>query len=127
MANSKIEKILKIKDLINSKIVKVESKYIDQENALRRQLDEIDELKQKEIDEELGNMTEILKSLEKNIMDDVLKAGESIKSKRVNVSFYKGRETFDSKKLNDLAKDFPKILECKKIGKPTARITYKEA
>ena len=105
---------------------------------LRIQKDEViqsvipDDVKQKieEIEDEYADKfddaQERLKNLESVIKSAVLSIGESVDSDKHNFVFQKGRTTWKTKVLDDLAVDNPEILQARKQGKPFIQIKLKK-
>jgi hypothetical protein len=60
--------------------------------------------------------------LEKEIKDEVLAAGETIKGARLMAVWSKGRTSWDTKKLEGLAMAIPQVLEAKTEGDPSVSI-----
>ena len=78
--------------------------------------------KQQQFDYENSDLIYQIQDLEKLVKNEVWKKGETVKTDKITVSYSKGRETWDSKKLNDLAEFYPIIAECKKVGEPSVSV-----
>ncbi len=83
----------------------------------------------KEIEEEFDTTLEIIQDEITEIKDvlkgQVIQHGESVKidlgTGTASAVFVKGRETWDTKRLNGYAVAHPEILVLKKVGDPTVR------
>lgn len=78
--------------------------------------------KQQQFDYENADLIYQINDLEKAVKIDVYRKGETVKTDKITVSYSKGRETWDTKKLTGLSKHYPEILECKRIGEPSVSI-----
>lgn len=70
--------------------------------------------KQHQFDYENSDLIYEIKSLEEIVKTEVYRRGETVKTDKITVSYSKGRETWDGKKLSVFAKDYPWLESCKK-------------
>lgn len=78
--------------------------------------------KQRQFDYENADLIYQINDLENTVRNDVYRKGTTVRTDKITVSYSKGRETWNTKKLTGLAKQYPEILECKQIGEPTVSI-----
>lgn len=78
--------------------------------------------KQQQFDYENADLIYQIKELENIVKMDIYRKGETVKTDKITVSYSKGRETWDTKKLMGLSKQYSEILGCKKIGEPSVSI-----
>ena len=78
--------------------------------------------KQHQFDYENADLIYLIQDLETMVKTEVYRRGETVKTDKITVSYSKGRETWDTKKLTGLAEKHPEILGCKKIGEPSVSI-----
>ena len=78
--------------------------------------------KQQQFDYENSDLIYQIQDLEKLVKAEVLRKGETVKTDKITVSYGKGRETWDGKKLTNLAVYYPAINDCKKVGEPSVSI-----
>lgn len=69
---------------------------------------------------------ENIASLEVQIKEKVLEAGETIQGEFFDARFNKGRTSWDTPKLEGMAKLIPELLTCRKVGEPYISITPKK-
>jgi len=62
--------------------------------------------------------TDTIKTTKEHINQQILAGGESVRGIRKQVVFNQGRKSWDSKKLERLAKKYPEILEALTFGEP---------
>jgi hypothetical protein len=79
-----------------------------------------------DIDAEYRTANDALQSgiaeLEKEIKEDVLTKGETVKGDGIMAVWNKGRESWDGKSLSGYAAAHPEILAFRKIGEPSVSI-----
>lgn len=78
--------------------------------------------KQHQFDYENADLIYQIQDLENTVRNDVYRLGETVKTDKITVSYSKGRESWDSKKLKKLSDKYPEIENCKKIGEPSVSI-----
>lgn len=68
---------------------------------------------------ETDDVQKMISELESEIKEEVLKRGESVKTNYMNVTWNKGRVSWNSKLLEGYAMAHPDILGARSIGDPT--------
>ena len=76
-------------------------------------------------DRETADLQEALKSLEDEVKFEVYRIGESVNTDYITAVYSKGRETWDTKRLEKYAKSHPEILQMKKVGEPSISFRLK--
>lgn len=82
---------------------------------------QVEEIRQKWDDTTESMKNEVLE-LEAEIKEDVLTAGETIKSDHLMAVWNKGRVTWEGKLLDGMAKIIPQLETARKVGEPTVSI-----
>lgn len=65
-----------------------------------------------------------IENVKRQIEEVVLERGDTVKSSKMMAVYYKGKVSWDTKKLEGLALAHPEIEKCKSIGK--AYVQYRE-
>lgn len=78
-----------------------------------------------EFDPDIQDAEEYASQLETEVKDLVVEHGESVEGEHMKVIYYKGRDKWDTTKLEGVAVIYPDILKCKSTGNPYAVIKNK--
>ena len=70
-------------------------------------------------------LLDVIEMLETQIKKDVLEYGHSVSGGHMTASWVNGRQTWDSKKLSELAEKYPEINDCRKFGNPSVAFRSK--
>lgn len=76
-----------------------------------------------DMDEELDQE---IKALEDSIRQDVLSCGLTQQGQHINAVYFRGRVTWDTKRLDILSTQMPQIAECRKAGAPYVTIQFRK-
>ncbi|MFA5379724.1 MAG: hypothetical protein WC455_28455 [Dehalococcoidia bacterium] len=80
----------------------------------------------RDIEEEYASVenaaSETIAALRKEIVDAVIKNGETVKGAHLQAVYVKGRTSWDTKALDGFAAAHPEIGQFKKIGEPSVSI-----
>jgi hypothetical protein len=85
---------------------------------VRAKLDEIDKL----FDPKFTSIDNEISQLEKEIRDEVLLIGKSIKGRSLHAVYISGRVTWDTSKLEGLMIAIPQLQQLRRVGNPSVTI-----
>ena len=73
-------------------------------------------------DDNIATLTERIKELETAIKPLVIQHGETVKFGKIQAVYTKGRTSWDTDKLEQIASTHPVVNDAKKIGQPSVSI-----
>lgn len=74
------------------------------------------------LNQNIQHISERISEVEKEVKDEVIVLGESVKGDSLHAVFSSGKTSWDTKGLDGFAVANPKILKFKKTGKPSVSI-----